>query len=127
MSFEIPRNLLPPEVVVPKITPLEVHITMSELPMGEEAKDLETGVLIFGDPFCAKCKNARIKLEAMLIKKGISVQWYDIDTVNGRALAAFYDLDLKPLIIVKKQGVEQARWQGEIPYTQDVARYFGIL
>lgn len=127
--WEIPKNMLPVEPEIPDVKPLEVTVSIPEIPMGE-GEDLEEGVLIFGKEGCAKCRTVKHKLSFILRERDVPIAYWDINTVNGLALASFYDLNTDfnksgyiPLVIIRKAGKIVQRWDGEIPNSQELLSY----
>ena len=81
-------------------------------------------IKLFGKPGCAKCKTTKNKLEFFLPKWNVSNQvkmsFYDMDTVEGLAEGAFYDVDNVPTTIVEKDGKEIKRWELEVPPSKEM-------
>lgn len=79
-------------------------------------------ISIFGKQNCAKCKTTKNKVRHFLgqwdLDHKVNVVFHDLDTIEGRAEGAFYDVDQIPLTIVEKDGDSVARWDGEIPNSQ---------
>jgi thioredoxin-related protein len=67
---------------------------------------------------CKKCQPAKMACK-YLEENGFEVEYYDIDTVNGMAEAAFYEVISTPTaIVVDERGNEIASWRGEVPDTK---------
>ena len=83
-----------------------------------------TSIKVFGKPNCAKCKTTKNKLEFFLPKWNVSNQvkmsFYDMDTVDGLAEGAFYDVDNIPTTVVEKDGKEIKRWELEVPPSKEI-------
>ena len=81
-------------------------------------------IKLFGKPGCAKCQTTKNKLEFFLPKWNVSNQvkmsFYDMDTVEGLAEGAFYDVDNVPTTIVEKDGKEIKRWELEVPSSKEM-------
>jgi thioredoxin-like negative regulator of GroEL len=81
-------------------------------------------IQVFGKPNCAKCKTTKHKLEHFLshweLDHSVQLVFHDMETVDGRAEGAFYDVNQIPLTIIEKEGREVARWDGDIPNSQSV-------
>ena len=88
--------------------------------MAEES----TSIKVFGKSGCAKCKTTKSKLEFFMPKWNVSNQvkmsFYDMDTVEGLAEGAFYDVDNIPTTLVEKAGKEIKRWELEVPPSVDI-------
>jgi hypothetical protein len=86
-----------------------------------------TKILIFGKAECAKCKTTKHKLSHLIsgeLDHKVELVFHDQDTLDGRAEGAFYDVDpVKiPLTVVEQEGREVARWDGDVPDSQDIHR-----
>lgn len=84
-----------------------------------------TTIAVFGKTACAKCKTTKNKLNHFLsawhLDHKVNMVFHDLETVDGRAEGAFYDVyNAIPVTIVNKDGREVARWDGEIPNSQAV-------
>ena len=83
-----------------------------------------TSIKVFGKPNCAKCKTTKNKLEFFLPKWNVSNQvkmyFYDMDTVEGLAEGAFYDVGNIPTTLVEKDGKEIKRWELVVPPSKEV-------
>lgn len=83
-----------------------------------------TKINVFGKPTCARCKTTKNKLTHFLsqweLDKQVNLVFHDMDTVDGRAEGAFYDVNEIPVTIVEKEGRQVARWDHEIPNSQAV-------
>jgi len=80
--------------------------------------------MVFGKNGCAKCQTTKNKLGHFLaqweMEKQVDFVFQDLETVDGRAEGAFYDVNDIPVTIVEKEGRQVARWDGEIPNSQAV-------
>jgi len=81
---------------------------------------------IFGNPACAFCRTTKNKLSHFLRKWGCSgaveLVFVDLDTVDGRAEAAFRDVYDVPTTIVSDNGTVLARWDKVVPQADDVKK-----
>ncbi|MGQ9513954.1 MAG: thioredoxin family protein [Thermoproteota archaeon] len=69
---------------------------------------------------CRKCQPAKIVCKD-LEGNGFEVEYYDVDTVDGMAEAAFYEVISTPTtIVVDERGNEIASWRGEVPDTRAI-------
>ena len=79
---------------------------------------------IFGKVDCARCETTKRKLTHFLEKwsltDAVEMTWVDLDTVDGRAEGAFHDVLNAPTVIVRKDGEELHRWDGEVPDSNEM-------
>ena len=85
---------------------------------------------VFGKINCAKCKSAKEKLAHLLSKDSAagaaSLQFFDLDTVEGMAEGAFSDVFQVPTVILRSDdGDVAARWDGKAPLTTEVQAALG--
>ena len=81
-------------------------------------------VKFFSRENCPKCPPAK-EIAEELKKMGIIVQQFDVDSVDGRAEAMFYDVMGTPsTLIVDKDGNELASWRGDKPDRQKILSFF---
>jgi hypothetical protein len=86
-------------------------------------------VIVFGKLQCGKCKGAQDRVSFLVGKMGlvekVGVRFVDVDTVDGRAEGAFFDVyDAVPVTIIRNDGADLGRWEGEAPKTDELAPYF---
>lgn len=86
-------------------------------------------VIVFGKLQCGKCKGAQDRVTFLIGKMGlvqkIGVRFVDVNTINGRAEGAFFDVyDAVPVTIIRNDGEDLGRWEGEAPRTEDLTPYF---
>ena len=83
-----------------------------------------TRILIFGKAECAKCKTTKHKLDhyvsglgACEVDHKVELVFHDMETLDGRAEGAFYDVNPGriPLTVMEKDVRQAARWDGEVP------------
>ena len=81
-------------------------------------------VCVFGKQGCAKCDTTKSKLRHFLgrweLDHKVQIVFHDLDTLDGRAEGAFYDVADIPLTVVEREGRELARWDGEVPNSQSL-------
>jgi len=96
---------------------------------GDVARDVweKEGILskvvtVFGKKGCAKCQTTKRKIEHIVGKRGLQAEvlFTDLDTPDGMVEAAFLDVGEIPTTIICVDGSDSARWDGEIPRSQDV-------
>lgn len=72
-------------------------------------------IKIFTKSDCPKCPQAK-KIAEELIKEGLEVVHYDLDTVEGLAEAAYYSILSTPSIIIENETEDEiASWRGVLP------------
>jgi glutaredoxin len=85
-------------------------------------------VRIFGKKDCDACKNAKRKFEFFFEKWGLTeeipIEFYDMDTIEGLAEGAIYDVSNVPTTILEKDNIEITRWEGKVPVSPDFSEYF---
>ena len=84
-----------------------------------------TRISIFGKTECAKCKTTKHKLSHLVsgeLDHKVELVFHDMETLDGRAEGAFYDVNKIPLTVVEQEGREVARWDGDVPDSQDIHR-----
>jgi hypothetical protein len=85
-----------------------------------------TRIAIFGKQGCAKCTTTKNKLHHFAsrwqLDHQVQVTFHDLDTVDGRAEGAFYDVDQIPLTVVETAGRSLARWEGLVPNSDAVLK-----
>ena len=82
-------------------------------------------ISIFGKQGCGRCDTTKSKLTHFLsqwqLEHVVQLVFHDMDTRDGLAESAFYDVaDKVPVTVVEKEGREVARWDGEVPDSQAV-------
>jgi glutaredoxin len=81
-------------------------------------------IKIFGRNGCSSCKaalrNVSFFLEKWGLKKSISVNFYDIETVDGLSESAYYGVGKIPTILVEREGGRLVRWEGKLPKIQEL-------
>ncbi len=85
-------------------------------------------VHVFGKQDCGKCKSTQHKVQHLIRKFGLEgrvrLAFIDMDTVDGMAEGAFHDVHQIPTTIIRDDGRALARWDGEVPDSADLKRYF---
>lgn len=80
-------------------------------------------VKIFGKNGCAKCLATKNKFEFFISKwdfgDRIKILFHDMDTVEGMAEGAYYDVLHIPTTVLEKDNVSIARWEGQVPESED--------
>jgi thioredoxin-related protein len=81
-------------------------------------------VKFFGKENCPNCVPMK-EIVKDLQKNGIIVQQFDVDSVDGRAEAMFYDVMGTPsLVLVDQKGNELTSWRSKVPDAQEVLKNF---
>jgi hypothetical protein len=82
-------------------------------------------VKVFGKQNCAKCETTKNKINHYLKKNNslsaVSLEFYDLDTVDGMTEGAYHDVLKIPTTIIEKEESMLARWDGEVPKTEDLS------
>lgn len=89
-------------------------------------------IKIFGKVECAKCQTTKNKLTHLLEKWNYNnmatLEFFDMDTVEGMAEGAYYDVLKVPTTVIENDEITIGRWEGEIPNTEDVKKRFeGVM
>ncbi|MBT9138025.1 MAG: hypothetical protein DDT31_00569 [Syntrophomonadaceae bacterium] len=82
-------------------------------------------IKIFGRENCPKCLAVKEKLQLLLedIADSVQLTYYDMDTVDGLTESTYYGVGGIPTTIIDYEGVEAARWSGEVPRLEDIKQY----
>jgi glutaredoxin len=85
---------------------------------------------VYGKPGCAKCMSTKAKLQHLLHKAdaeaSIPMAFVDVDTIEGMAEGAFYDVTEIPTVILRSDAGEAlARWDGQVPPSVEVQAHLG--
>jgi hypothetical protein len=87
---------------------------------------------VFGKPGCARCESTKAKLTHFLSKwqmaDRVPLDFVSLDTADGLARGAFNDVfDQVPVTIVfADDNRPVARWEGDVPPSDEVARILGV-
>lgn len=88
-------------------------------------------VKVFGKKGCAKCETTKNKFNHFLKKNNydtqMALEFHDMDSVDGMAEGAYYDVLRIPTSVIEKEGHVLARWDGEIPKTEEFKGHFERL
>lgn len=83
-------------------------------------------VEVFGKDDCSRCESTKRKLTHFINKWGRSEEvdfvFVNLDTVDGMAEGAFHDVNEIPTTIVSHNGSTFARWDGDVPPSEEVKR-----
>jgi hypothetical protein len=83
-------------------------------------------VVIFGKLNCGKCAGAKERvsfcIDKMGLAKAVPMQFVNLDTFEGRAEGAFYDVyDAVPVTIVRDDAKSVlSRWEGIMPKSEEL-------
>ena len=86
-------------------------------------------VVVFGKDNCALCEAAKKRIGFLIEKMGaggkVRSSFVDVESVDGRAEAAFNDVfDAIPVTIITNDEQTLARWEGEIPNAEELRSHF---
>ena len=85
-------------------------------------------VQVFGKQNCGKCESTKHKVEHYIRKLGVagsvSYIFFDVDTVDGMAEGAFYDVHDVPTTIIRQGDADLARWDGVVPDSIELKQHF---
>ncbi len=77
-------------------------------------------VKIFTKRDCPRCPQAKAIGELLKVR-GVQVEYFDLDTADGLAEAAFYNIQATPTILVEDPEERIiARWAGDVPQLKEV-------
>jgi thioredoxin-related protein len=78
----------------------------------------------FSKDSCPNCPPAK-EIAEDLKRRGVIVQYFDVDSVDGRAEAMFYDVMGTPsTVLVDEKGDELMSWRGKTPDKQAILSVF---
>lgn len=81
-------------------------------------------IKIFGKESCSLCQSAKKKISFFLahwnFQDKIELTYYNLDTAEGLAEGAFYDVEKTPTIIMEKNSEIIKRWDGTLPLSEDL-------
>ncbi|MEO0137410.1 MAG: hypothetical protein ABIL39_09675 [candidate division WOR-3 bacterium] len=82
-------------------------------------------IYIFGRRECPVCKDTFEKFNYFKEKKGFtaSIQYFDMDTVEGMAEGAYYEVADIPTVIIIEDGQEIVRWSKRPPVSEEFLPY----
>lgn len=85
-------------------------------------------IQIFGKQNCAKCVAIKNKVNHFAIKwnSDIKVIFQDMETVDGTAEGAYYDILTIPTIVITQNDAAVKRWVNEIPLSKDLKKYLEV-
>lgn len=88
-------------------------------------------IKIFGKKSCAICETTKNKFSHFLKKnnyeEGVALEFHDMDTVDGMAEGAYYDVLKIPTTVIEKKNRIIARWEGRVPKTEEFKEYIASL
>ncbi len=82
-------------------------------------------VIVFGKQTCPVCKDAFEKLIYFKEKKGFSapVEYVDMETVDGLAQGAYYEVADIPTVVILDGDKELIRWTKKPPLSEEFIPY----
>ena len=85
-------------------------------------------IKVFGKKDCAKCETTKNKLNHFIEKNNYqdsaTLEFYDMDTVDGFAEGAYHDVLKIPTTLIEKKEEVLARWEGEVPNSAEFMPHF---
>ncbi len=88
-------------------------------------------IKVFGKPGCEYCKTTMKKFETFTkrwnISDGVSLTFFDMETVDGLAEGAFYSVVKIPTTIIERDKDLLARWDGKVPLSEEFKDLFNEL
>lgn len=85
-------------------------------------------VKIFGKKGCVKCETTKNKFSHFLTKNNrldsVALEFHDMDTVDGLAEGAYYDVSKVPTTVIERGNDPLARWNGDVPKTEEFRPHF---
>jgi len=86
-------------------------------------------IKVFGKPGCEYCKTTMKKFETFMsrwnINDGVDLTFFDMETVDGLAEGAFHSVIKIPTTVIEKSGSIVARWDGQVPLSEEFKAHFG--
>ncbi len=83
-------------------------------------------IKIFGKESCSLCQSAKKKVSFFLAhwqyQDKIEVTYYDLESAEGLAEGAFYDVGKIPTIVLEKDGQIIRRWEGVAPLSEELKK-----
>lgn len=84
-------------------------------------------IKVFGRTGCQVCKQAVEKIDYFLnkwdYKNLVPIQYFDMETVDGLAEGAFYEVYEIPTVVLLKANQEQDRWLKRPPLSRELKPY----
>ena len=85
-------------------------------------------IKVFGKQGCAKCETTKNKFDHFIKKNShsdkVALEFHDLDTVDGMAEGAYHDVLKVPTTVIEKDDHVLARWEGEVPKSEDFKTHF---
>jgi glutaredoxin len=85
-------------------------------------------ITVFGKSQCAICQTTKNKLAHIIQKWNynnvVRLDFVDMETVDGMAEGAYYDVIKVPTTVIEKDGATITKWEGEIPNSEEVKNHF---
>jgi glutaredoxin len=90
----------------------------------KEKRENAMTIKVFGRAGCQVCKQAVEKIDYFLGKwdyrKQVPIAYYDMETVDGLAEGAFYEVYEIPTVVLLKANQEQDRWLKRPPLFREL-------
>ncbi len=82
---------------------------------------MQPRIKLFWKKNCPRCPSAK-ELAAKLEAKGVKVEYYDVESVEGMAEAGMHSVLATPsIVVVDSEDEEIAAWRGSVPGEQELA------
>ena len=80
-------------------------------------------IKVFGKQGCAKCTTTKNKLNHLITKfnyNNVSLDFVDMDTVDGMAASAYNDVFKVPTTIIQKNNNTIKKWEEQVPNSEEI-------
>ena len=81
---------------------------------------------MFTKKTCPTCRVAKELLERFIQERRLTalvlVEHHDLDTVDGLAEGAYWDVMAVPTLIIERERKVVARWDGQVPQEADLEK-----
>lgn len=85
-------------------------------------------IKVFGKKNCAKCETTKNKFSHFIQKNDYrdkaSLEFHDMDTVDGCAEGAYHDVLKIPTTVIEKDLKVVGRWEGVVPNSEEFKPHF---
>ena len=109
-----PRKTTPP-LLLALITVIFIGCSAEDNPIAENRGHDGTSITIPGS----------LSNRPFIVVAGMNtLAFFDMETVDGRAEGAFYDVHAIPTTIIRQNGRDVARWEGEVPDSAELKGLF---
>lgn len=82
-------------------------------------------IQLFTQDKCAKCPPAKEMVMRIQRDRGVAVQEFDVESIDGMAEAAYYGIMSTPsVVLIDSEGSEIVSWRGVTP---DESKIYSLL